>query len=104
MIQNSQMTFSFYWIESHQDEKNDLNDLTRSEYLNVLVDSMAKSLNQVSQTRERSNQLDNLDKYRECTIQWMDGYTNEKIQIRSQLKKNTTAIYQLAENQGMYLL
>ena len=28
IIQNSQMTFSFYWINSHQDEQNDLTDLT----------------------------------------------------------------------------
>ena len=87
IMQRSQMKFSFYWIKSHQDEQNDLSDLTRSEYLNVLVDSMAKSLNRVIQSHENLYYADNLDKYRESTIQWTNPYTNDRTQIRSQLGK-----------------
>ena len=38
IMQESHMTFSFYWIKRHQDENNELDELTRSKYLNMIVD------------------------------------------------------------------
>ena len=40
--QDITMTFTFYLIRSHQDIRHALPDLSRDEYLNVLVDSLTQ--------------------------------------------------------------
>ena len=87
IMQESHMTFSFYWIKSHQDDNNELNELTRSEYLNVIVDSVAKSFNYECQVRDNQYHQDPLDSIRKCKIIWEDQNTYDKIQIRSLLGK-----------------
>ena len=81
------MAFSFYCIKSHQDDNNELNELTRSEYLNVIVDSMAKSFNYECHVRDNQYHQDALDNIRKCKIIWEDQNTYDKIQIRSLLGK-----------------
>ena len=75
------MQFSFYWIQSHQDDHKDLQELSREEYLNVIVDSMAKSFNQECQEQDNLYQFDDLDRATQCSIRWEDKHTKDQHNI-----------------------
>jgi len=87
IVQRSQMKFSFHWIKGHQDDNNDVHTLSRDEYLNVIVDSMAQTFNQERVEGGEIYQVDDLDRTKKCTIKWGNNDSNAPHIIRSLLGK-----------------
>ena len=93
IVQMSQMKFSFHWIKGHQDDNKDSHTLSRDEYLNVIVDSMAQALfNQKKVEGVKFYQVDNLERKKKCSIKWGNNDSNSSHIIQSLLGKTLRQI------------
>ena len=66
-----------------------MQDLPREEYLNIIVDVLAKLFKQGCQEHDYLLHIDELDKVRKCSVRWTNGQTKGQYIIWSTLGKTS---------------